>query len=106
MLVREHRAVFILLFYILNNNYYHHPELFFSLSGKPSDLFEVDAIDWASSQKLGHSKLKINVKSSQERAKRRQKRELTRAKKIKSVHKKLFPKSSTPVGIHFPVQPY
>ena len=72
--------------------------IIFSLSGKPSDLFEKDSNDWAPSQKLHHSKLRINVKSSQERAKRRQNSELTRVKKRKSVHKKLFAKSTSPVG--------
>ena len=90
MLIREHHVVFILLFYILNNNYYHHPELFFSLSGKPSVLFEKDAIEWAPSQKLSHSKMRIKCQVKPGKGKEKTKRELTKAKKITSVHKKII----------------
>ena len=64
----------------------------FSVAGKPSQLFEENNTDWAPSLKLGHSKFTTNVKSSEEREKRRKNRELNKSQNIKS-QKRLFPKS-------------
>ena len=64
----------------------------FSVTGKPSQLFEENNTDWAPSLKLGHSKFTTNVKSSEKREKRRKNRELNRSQNIKS-QKQLFPKS-------------
>ena len=64
----------------------------FSVTGKPSQLFEENNTDWALSIKLGHSKFTTNVKSSEEREKRRKNRELNKSQNIKS-QKRLFPKS-------------
>ena len=46
----------------------------FSVTGKPSQLFEENNTDWAPSLKLGHSKFTTNVKSSEKREKRRKNR--------------------------------
>ena len=64
----------------------------FSVTGKPSQLFEENNTDWAPSLKLGHSKFTTNVKSSEKREKRRKNRELNKSQNIKS-QKQLFPKS-------------
>ena len=64
----------------------------FSVTGKPSQLFEENNTDWAPSLKLRHSKFTTNAKSSEERETRRKNRELNKSQNIKSP-KCLFPKS-------------
>ena len=64
----------------------------FLLQVNHHNFFAENNTDWAPSLKLGHSKFTTNVKSSEEREKRRKNRELNKSQNIKS-QKRLFPKS-------------